>query len=146
VSFGTGCGWEGYPGVYSNVADSGIKTFIDDALSAPPPAIEFASATQTVGEGERRVTLTLTRQSPVDRASVGFATAGGTALPRSDFRARTGTVSFRHGQTTAAVTITLVNDRVKEGDEAFTVTLSQPSPGWTIGGNATATVTITDND
>jgi hypothetical protein len=55
-------------------------------------------------------------------------------------------VSFRHGQTTAAITITLVNDRVKEGDEAFTVTLSQPSPGWTIGRNATATVTITDND
>ena len=146
VSFGTGCGWEGYPGVYSNVADSGIKTFIENALSSPPPEIEFASATQTVGEGERRVTLTLTRQSPVDTASVRFATAGGTALPRSDFRARTGTVSFRHGQTTAAVTITLVNDRVKEGDEAFTVTLSQPSPGWTIGGNATATVTITDND
>ena len=146
VSFGTGCGLEGYPGVYSNVTDSSIRTFIQNTLSAPPPAIEFASATQTVGEGERRVTLTLTRQSPVDRASVRFATAGGTALPRSDFRARTGTVSFRHGQTTAAVTITLVNDRVKEGDEAFTVTLSQPSPGWTIGGNATATVTITDND
>jgi trypsin len=146
VSFGTGCGWEGYPGVYSNVADSGIKPFIENALSSTPPAIEFASATQTVGEGERRVTLTLTRQSPVDTASVRFATAGGTALPRSDFRARTGTVSFRHGQTTAAITITLVNDRVKEGDEAFTVTLSQPSPGWTIGRNATATVTITDND
>lgn len=146
VSFGTGCGWEGYPGVYSNVADGSIKTFIDNALSAPPPAFNFAAATQTVGEGARRVTLTVTRESPVEAASVRFAAAGGTALTRSDFRARSGTVRFRHGQSAAAITIMLVNDRIKEGDEAFTVTLSQPSPGWTIGESGTATVTITDDD
>jgi hypothetical protein len=146
VSFGTGCGWEGYPGVYSNVADSSIKTFIENALSAPPPAFNFAAATQTVSEGARRVTLTVTRESPVEAASVRFATADGTALNRSDFRSRSGIVRFRHGQSAATITITLVNDRVKEGDEAFTVTLSQPSSGWTIGANGTATVTITDND
>ena len=146
VSFGTGCGSEGYPGVYSNVADSSIKTFIENALSAPPPAFNFAAATQTVSEGARRVTLTVTRESPVEAASVRFATADGTALNRSDFRSRSGIVRFRHGQSAATITITLVNDRVKEGDEAFTVTLSQPSSGWTIGANGTTTVTITDND
>ena len=146
VSFGTGCGSEGYPGVYSNVADSSIKTFIENALSAPPPAFNFAAATQTVNEGARRVTLTVTRESPVEAASVRFATADGTALNRSDFRSRSGIVRFRHGQSAATITITLVNDRVKEGDEAFTVTLSQPSSGWTIGANGTTTVTITDND
>jgi hypothetical protein len=41
--------------------------------------------------------------------------------------------------------VPLVNDRVKEGPESFTVTLSRPSSGWTVR-EATATVTITDND
>ena len=146
VSFGTDCGLARHPGVYANVADSSINRFIQDIVYASMKYFNFRVMAQSVNEGERRVTLTIDRAWANGSASVRFATAGGTALPRSDFRARTGTVSFRHGQTTAAVTITLVNDRVKEGDEAFTVTLSQPSPGWTIGGNATATVTITDND
>ena len=129
-----------------NEADITIKTINENALSAPPPAFNFAAATQTVSEGARRVTLTVTRESPVEAASVRFATADGTALNRSDFRSRSGIVRFRHGQSAATITITLVNDRVKEGDEAFTVTLSQPSSGWTIGANGTTTVTITDND
>lgn len=146
VSFGTDCGLANHPGVYANVAHSSINRFIQDIVYASMRYFSFRVTAQSVNEGERRVTLTIDRAFTNGTASVRFATADGTALNRSDFRSRSGIVRFRHGQSAATITITLVNDRVKEGDEAFTVTLSQPSSGWTIGANGTATVTITDND
>ena len=147
VSFGDGgCGAEGWPGVYANVADSEINSFIRNIVFPPPKTIAFAAATSSVGEGERRVTLTLQRSTTEGTARVRYATADGTAVNRADYRARSGTVSFRRGEATATVTISLTNDRVKESDETFTVTLSQPSTGWTFGSTTTATVTITDND
>jgi trypsin len=146
VSFGNGCGRANYPGVYANVAEGRINSFIRSIAFAPPRIITVAAPAQTVNEGGRRVTLWVQRTSTQGTARVRFATAPGTALARSDFRARTGTVSFRSGQASAAFTITLVNDRVKEGDETFSVTIFQPSAGWSIGSAATTTVTITDND
>ena len=146
VSFGEGCAFPGYPGVYTNVAESSISRFIQDTAFPPPGTIEFASAAQGVSEGGRRVTLTVRRSSTEGTARLNFATAPGTALAGSDFRARSGSVSFRRGQSMAVITISLVNDRVKESEETFTVTLSRPSTGWTLGSTTTATVTITDND
>ena len=146
VSFGKDCALDGYPGVYANVAETSINRFIQDTVFPPPGTIEFMTASQSVSEGGRRVTLTVRRSSTEGTARLNFATAPGTALARSDFRARSGSVSFRRGQSMAVITISLVNDRVKESDETFTVTLSQPPAGWTLGSTATTTVTITDND
>jgi secreted trypsin-like serine protease len=146
VSFGDGgCGAEGWPGVYTNVADSSINGFIRRIVFPPPKTIALAAANYSVSEGSNAVTLTVQRSSTQGTAQVTFATADGTARRKTDYRARTGTLSFKQGQATATVTIQLINDRAKERSETFRVLLSRPSSGWTLG-STTATVTIADND
>jgi trypsin len=145
VSFGNGCGYEGYPGVYANVADSNVNRFIRNVVWPPPQVIQLQSATLAVNEGGRRLTVTVERLSGTGAASVRFATAEGTAHARSDFKSASGTLRFASGATTASFSVSLANDRTKEDPENFSISLSSPSAGWSLG-TAAATVTITDND
>jgi secreted trypsin-like serine protease len=146
VSWGVSCAQNDFPGVYTNVAESSINRFIRNVVTNVPPTIEFQTAEYSVSEGVRRVTLTLERTSTTGTASVRIATANGSAIAPSDFRARSGTITFRPGQWTATFEITISNDRRKESSESFSVVLSRPSAGWVLGGGGTATVTISDDD
>lgn len=146
VSFGTGCGRPGFPGVYTNVAESSINAFIRSIVADTSKTIGFTVSSQTVSEGVRRVTLTLQRSSVDSAASVRIATASGTAVSKSDYRAVAGRYTFKRQHSTAAISIRIANDRNKEGDETFTLRLSRPSSGWTLNGGSTVTVTITDDD
>lgn len=149
VSYGNGCALANYPGVYTNVANSGISNYIQGIVNgtpAPAKMIEFQSAAKSVGEGGRTVTLTLVRSSSTGAASVRYATGNGTATAGLDYRSASGTVNFKSGRSTATVSISITNDRIREGSEDFTVSLSSPSTGYGIGGNAATTVTILDND
>jgi len=149
VSFGTGCGWADYPGVYAKVADTSVRAFITNVMAstqAPSKTIQFQTVARSVSEGGRTVMLTLQRSSGTGTASVRFATENGSALSGNDYRASSGTVNFRSGRTTATFSLSIVNDRVRESSEQFTVRLSSPSSGWELGNDNVATVTITDND
>lgn len=146
VSWGRGCALPDYPGIYVNVAESSINRFIRNIVSEVPPTIEFQNAAYSVNEGARRVTLTLERTTTAGTATVRYATVNGSARAKSDFKAASGTVTFRPGQWQATVSITIVNDRRREGQEEFSVALSRPSSGWTLGGGGSATVTIIDDD
>ena len=55
-------------------------------------------------------------------------------------------VSFGSGETGKTISVTLCDDATVEGSENFTVTLTGATNNGTIGSNATATVTIADND
>ena len=146
VSWGEKCALPNFPGVYANVAESSINRFIRSVVSEAPSEIAFQTVANSVSEGARRVTLTVERTRANGRATVRFATAIGSAAARTDFRARSGTVTFKPGQWSATVTITVVNDRRREDQEEFSVVLSSPSFGWNLGSSGTATVTINDND
>jgi Calx-beta domain len=98
-----------------------------------------------VSEDGRKLTLTLERSSTAGSARVRYTVSSGTAVAKLDFRSYSGRVSFRRGSSTAKFSVSIVNDRIKEDGETFTVTLSQPSQGWSIG-NGAASVTIIDND
>ena len=76
--------------------------------------------------------------------TVNYATANGPAVAPGDYTARSGTVSFSPGQTSATVTITVRGDVLDEADETFFVNLTGPS-GATLG-DAQGLGTITDND
>jgi hypothetical protein len=77
--------------------------------------------------------------------AVRYATENGTALAKNDYISRSGTVTFRPGQTRATISVPIVNDKVWEGDETFSVRLSNPTNA-TIGGSGTETFTIQDDD
>jgi hypothetical protein len=93
------------------------------------------------------VAIDIVRSGDTSReAAVGWWTTPGTAHEEDDY-VRTGhqTVTFPPGATVERVLIPIVNDGVRESDEAFTVHLSRPRNG--VAGDVTATrVTLLDDD
>ena len=80
------------------------------------------------------------------RITVQVATADGTATAPDDYVSHSGTVALQPQQQRACFTVTLVDDADAEGDETFTVRLSNPVNATLGGARAVATITIVDND
>ena len=119
-------------------------------------ARRFASTDETEA---RELLLTLNRTGDTSGASsvqysITTGSGEGAASFGSDFTtagaATTGTVSFAAGTTTATIRTTVIGDDSIEGDESFTVTLSNPNNA-TLAADSdttprTATGVITDDD
>lgn len=126
------------------------------ANASPPPASSQLSITadsSSLAEGDTgTTTFSFTVQRSGDTtgsSSATYTTSGSGSNPAepTDFTGGTfptGTVSFAAGETTRAVTIPVAGDTSEEGDESFTVTLSNPS-GATLGASS-ADATITNDD
>src|SRR6266851_1689465 len=128
------------------------------SIAAAPPTVQFSSATYSVGEGDGRVNITLTRGGDTtSSASVSYATVdsagltncnvfNGIASPRCDYENTQGTATWAAGDASAKTfSVAIVDDSYAEGNETFTIGLNSPS-GATLGAQSTATVTIIDND
>jgi hypothetical protein len=76
--------------------------------------------------------------------TVGYTTSNGTATSPADFTGVTGIATFANGVTTRTITIPTKTDTEVEGPQTFTVTLSGPGGGASLGGQATIVVTILD--
>jgi hypothetical protein len=76
---------------------------------------------------------------------VNCANKSGNAFARCDFATVVGTVSFATGETSKTFTVPIINDSYAEGNETFSVVLSNAT-GATLGTPSTATVTINDNE
>lgn len=128
----------------ATIADSTGEGTITD--NDPEPTMSIADLTVTEGDDGTKevnfaVSLSAVSGLPV---IVSYATAAGTALVGSDFQSASGDLTFNAGESTKTITVRIVNDRIAEGTESFTVTLSNPF-GATIT-DGTATGTIEDND
>jgi hypothetical protein len=88
------------------------------------------------------VTLNATALSPV---TINFATANGTANAPSDYTATSGTLTIPTGAMGATIDVSVVGDTVTEGNQAFYVKLSKPSPNAYLG-NAQGVGTILNDD
>lgn len=114
-----------------------------------PGTLNVADATTAEGNsGTHDIVFTVTRAD----GSAGAVSATWTvtlgSADAADFGAgftATGTVSFADGATTAEIRLPVQGDTAFEGDDSFTVTLSAPTGGVTLG-DATATGTITNDD
>ncbi len=101
-----------------------------------------------VNEAAGTATITVTRTGGSDGAvSATVDTADGSAVAGDDYTAIVGgTVLFADGDSASkSIQVSLTDDKIKEPDEAFTVSLSSPTGDATLG-NDTATVTIEDDD
>jgi DNA-binding beta-propeller fold protein YncE len=90
------------------------------------------------------VTATLSAASPT-AVSVSYATADGTALAGTNYTKQTGTITFAPGQTTRQILLATRDENVVEGNTTFTLQLSNPTGGATIG-SGSATVIRVDDD
>jgi chitinase len=121
-------------------------TVINDDPSAGPTVNVGDAAISEGNCGVRRLKFTVAVSDPALTAvTVDYATAAGTATTGTDFVSSHGTVTIGAGETTGAVTIVVRADAAVETDESFTVTLSNPSLGLTLG-RATGTGSIRNDD
>ncbi|KAL8615958.1 hypothetical protein ACOMHN_034634 [Nucella lapillus] len=71
---------------------------------------------------------------------------GRTASYGTDFLANGATLTFKSGQTRSIVTVTILDDALPEDDEQFTIQLTNPGGGASVGNDSYMTVVILAND
>ena len=99
----------------------------------------------TVAENAGSATITVDMSSAsASSTTIQYATSNVTATAGPDYGGTSGTLNFNTGDTSETFTVLITNDSVYEGNETFTVTLSNASAG-SISDNE-ATVTITDDE
>jgi hypothetical protein len=122
------------------------QTFTVQQAVFSPGTLQLNSSAYSVSEGAGSVSINVTRTGGTDGAvSVNYSTADVTATAGADYTAASGTLNFNDGDTQKSISIPITNDAEVEGDETFTITLSNASVA-TLGSPSNATVTINDND
>ena len=102
------------------------------------PTVGIADASGTEGDGDIVFSVTLD-SAGTDTVTVDYATANGTA-DDDDYTATSGTLTFDAGTTSGTITVPIADDEVNEGDETFTVALSNASGAVLGTGTATGTI------
>ncbi len=105
--------------------------------------LRIGATAYTVGEGGGKATLTIVRQGDLTgTSSVTVATVNGTAIAGTDYATPvTTTVNFAAGESVQTLDITVTDDTIVEGDEAFQVVFSNPV-GATIASDSCKTFTL----
>ena len=108
-------------------------------------SVGSVSIPESAGPLEFRVTLSRTSLQTV---TARYATADDTATAGADYTAVAGTLSFAPGAAARTITVAVHDDRVAEGEESFTLTLSEVSNATLSGNGATleASGHLTDDD
>ena len=128
----------------ATIADAAATgTIVDDD---PLPGLRADDASIAEGNtGTTPVSIPVKLLVPSGRSvSVAYATADGTATAGSDYVAASGTVTFAPGETTKAVVVSVNGDATLEPAETFTLSISGPTNATLA--DASATVTITNDD
>jgi tRNA A-37 threonylcarbamoyl transferase component Bud32 len=115
---------------------------------ALPPLVTFDAPLVVVSEGAVSAVMTLNRrQRLAGRTLVKWRTQAGSAEPGRDFVAtQSGTAEFADGQSARAIYIPLLNDRLAERAETFSVELYAPQGDARINPTARAEARILDDD
>ena len=98
----------------------------------PAPTLSVADATASEGGGtiDFEVSLSSTTNPPSRRTvTVDYATRDGTALAGEDYTTTRGTLTFRPKARSATISVPVLDDRLAERDQTFTLTLSNPRFG-----------------
>ena len=135
-------------------------TFNAQANGGGAGSFQFTSATITAGEGDGRAVITVTRTGDTSgAASVDFTTVDDTAavrcddtqtkpnvaFARCDYATVVSTIRFAAGEAQKSVTVPIIDDAHVEPVENVQLRLTNPV-GATLGAQAAATLTLTDND
>jgi uncharacterized repeat protein (TIGR01451 family) len=112
-----------------------------------PGTIQLESSSASVPENAGSVTLTVDRLTGTQGAvSINYATSNGTGVAGVNYVATSGTVTFADGQSTATITVPVIDDMVINGDHTFFLTLSNPTNGASLGTPSVVAVDVTNTD
>jgi LmbE family N-acetylglucosaminyl deacetylase len=107
------------------------------------PVLSISDTTTTEG-GNATFTISRTGATNVEVA-VTATTSDGSATAPSDYTAKSQQVTLGVGEAAVSFSVATTNDTAGESSETFTVALSSPTVGTTLG-DASGTGTITDDD
>jgi len=130
-----------------NSVSSALLSIVDN--DNPAPSVQFSTDNYSIGEGggHATVTATLSHASESDvTVDYGTGDVSDTATAPGDYTNTSGSLDFTPGQTSKTIDIPIVQDSSLEGDETFTVSLSNVSSNAGLGSPTPATVTILDDD
>jgi Calx-beta domain/Domain of unknown function (DUF4214) len=121
-----------------------------------PPSVQFQLSAYSASEGAGSIAVTVTRTgSTAASAIVNFSTSdnaglnncnvfNGVASSRCDYATSVVTLRFAAGETSKTISIPIVDDVYVEGNESFTLSLTNPR-GALLGAVSSAIATLTDN-
>ena len=141
------------PGGGALLADTNTQAEL--TVSSNDVPVRFGSTSTTVSEDAGSLVLTVYRGSlvggdvigPTDQeTTVQYNVTSGTATEGTDFTSSAGTVTFQAGSTSETISIPISNDDEPEGDETFTVMLSNTSSDAVLQKPSSITVIISIND
>ena len=130
---------------------SGSHTVTMGLQSLTPPAagdLRFAAAAATVAENAGSVALMVQRKGGKNGAvSVNYSVDSGSAAAGEDYLADSGTLHWGDNDLQAkTVSVALLDDGLYEGEEGFSITLSNPQGGAGLGSPSTLQVTVEDDE
>jgi YD repeat-containing protein len=124
-----------------------VGTINDNDFPPPCSGVNFTVASGAAVTEGGNVTFTLTKHgTATGTCAVDYATANGTAVAPGDYTSASGTLTFTSAQTTNTASVSTIDDSGIEPAETFSLALSSPTNGATLGSPASATGTINDND
>lgn len=124
----------------------GITGTVSVSATNPAGIFSFSAPQYSAASGATAVNVTVNRYAGGAAASIDLAATSGTAVEGVDFTAPSATVNFAAGETSKVVAITLLPPTGIPAAKSFSVSLSNPSGGATLGGQPTATVAIQPSD
>jgi Leucine-rich repeat (LRR) protein/ribosomal protein L35AE/L33A len=124
-----------------------IVTITDDD-SSQPGTLQFSKAEYSIAENGGSVTLTVKRINGNDGiVFLAYTSTDGSATAEEDYSPVFNTLTWTDGDASdKTFTVPILDDTIFEGNETFSLTLTNATGGATIGEPAEAIVTINDND
>jgi chitinase len=104
-------------------------------LNDDPPDVAVSSPRAGEADGKAGFAVTLSAPS-TNPVTVPYSTKDGSATAPADYAATSGTLTFAPGERSKVVEVPIVNDKLSEGDETFSLSA----------GAATGTATIVDDE
>jgi hypothetical protein len=115
--------------------------------AAAPAKLEFKASTYNVVEETGRIDVKVVRSGNTgNEASVKYESFAGTASAIKDFTPVSGVLKFAPGETVKTIRLSIPDDTLIEYKETFSVRLSSPSSGASLGALASTEVYIFDQD
>jgi hypothetical protein len=118
----------------------------DDLYTEFPTQLVFSQSSYTVNEAAGSVGVTVNRVgSSSGDVYVDYSTAANTAMAGSDYTGASATLHFLNGEISKSFNITVNNDGFAEGNEYFTLAMSNAA-GVNLGSPSSAQMNIVDDE
>ena len=109
--------------------------------------IAFSSATFAANENAGTALVTVVRTNGrAGDLTVDYYTGTGTATPDEDFGSTSGTITFGANELSKTFSVNILQDEAADGNETFTLHLSNPTGGAKLGTISNAVFTIKDDE